>query len=44
MELNELLNGVIDERGKYIYITVKEMESVYNYIKTKGRVSRSDLL
>lgn len=40
LELNEKLNGVIDERGKYIYITKKEMESVLNYINSKGRLSR----
>lgn len=44
LELNEDLTGIIDERGKYIYITKKEMESVLNYIKSKGRVSRADLL
>lgn len=55
-----MINGIIDERGKYIYITPKELEvmsnliqnfltnklnqSVKNYILSKGRVSRSDLI
>lgn len=44
LEELKILNGVIDERGKYIYITNKEMEAVINYIRSKGRVTRSDLL
>eukprot|EP00005_Dracoamoeba_jomungandri_P002747 CAMPEP_0174260268 /NCGR_PEP_ID=MMETSP0439-20130205/9452_1 /TAXON_ID=0 /ORGANISM="Stereomyxa ramosa, Strain Chinc5" /LENGTH=304 /DNA_ID=CAMNT_0015344481 /DNA_START=38 /DNA_END=952 /DNA_ORIENTATION=- len=32
------LTGVIDERGKYIYITPEEMESVAKFINFQGRV------
>eukprot|EP00882_Tetradesmus_deserticola_P030414 GHRQ01034139.1.p2 GENE.GHRQ01034139.1~~GHRQ01034139.1.p2 ORF type:complete len:144 (+),score=70.30 GHRQ01034139.1:1021-1452(+) len=33
------LTGVMDERGKFIYISRAEMESMAAYIRTKGRVS-----
>lgn len=38
------LSGITDDRGKFIYITPNEFESVAQYIISKGRVSRSDLL
>jgi len=44
LESTKEINGIIDERGKYIYITPKELESVKNYIVSKGRVARSDLI
>jgi hypothetical protein len=31
--------GVMDERGKFIYISRQEMEAVAAYIRTKGRIS-----
>lgn len=37
------LTGVMDDRGKFIYITVDELESVAKFIKQHGRVSISDL-
>ena len=38
------LSGITDDRGKFIHITEQEFESVARYIKTKGRVNKSDLL
>ena len=38
------LHGITDDRGKFIHITEQEYESVARYIKTKGRVNKSDLL
>lgn len=38
------LQGITDDRGKFIHITEQEYEAVARYIKTKGRVNRSDLL
>jgi hypothetical protein len=29
--------------GKYVYLTQKEMQSIVEYIKTKGRVNRVEL-
>ncbi|CAN6458035.1 unnamed protein product [Victoria cruziana] len=37
------LSGVMDDRGKYIYISFDEMQAVADYIKRQGRVSISHL-
>ncbi|KAE9456606.1 hypothetical protein C3L33_11611, partial [Rhododendron williamsianum] len=37
------LSGVMDDRGKYIYISLEEMQAVADYIKRQGRVSISHL-
>ncbi|KAJ4836637.1 hypothetical protein Tsubulata_005485 [Turnera subulata] len=37
------LSGVMDDRGKYIYISQDEMRAVADYIKRQGRVSISHL-
>ncbi|KAJ0045841.1 hypothetical protein Pint_04230 [Pistacia integerrima] len=37
------LSGVMDDRGKYIYISLEEMTAVADYIKHQGRVSISHL-
>ncbi|XP_065044234.1 DDRGK domain-containing protein 1-like [Musa acuminata AAA Group] len=37
------LSGVMDDRGKYIYISPEEMRAVADYIKRQGRVSISHL-
>lgn len=39
----ELLVGVIDDRGKFIYITNDELHSVAKFIRQRGRVSITDL-
>ena len=38
-----LLVGVIDDRGKFIYITNDELQSVAKFIRQRGRVSIADL-
>ncbi|KAL3626374.1 hypothetical protein CASFOL_029923 [Castilleja foliolosa] len=37
------LSGVMDDRGKYIYISLEEMRAVAEYIKREGRVNISHL-
>lgn len=37
------LSGVMDDRGKYIYISKEEMQAVADYIKRQGRVNISHL-
>mgnify|MGYP000483233394 CR=1 FL=1 len=37
------LNGVVDDRGKYIYITADEMQKVTDFIKQQGRVNMAAL-
>jgi len=44
LEMNGRLKGIIDDRGKYIYITQEEVSAVENFIKRKGRVSKADLV
>ena len=40
---NSCYPGVIDDRGKFIYISREELEAVAKYIKQQGRVSITDL-
>lgn len=37
------LTGVLDDRGKFIFISRQELESVAKFIKQRGRVSIADL-
>lgn len=37
------LSGVMDDRGKFIYISLEEMKAVAEYIKSRGRVSIAHL-
>lgn len=37
------ITGVIDDRGKFIYITPEEMAAVARFIRQRGRVSISEL-
>ena len=37
------LTGVMDDRGKFIFITREELEAVAKFIKQRGRVSISEL-
>ncbi|XP_055640024.1 DDRGK domain-containing protein 1 [Toxorhynchites rutilus septentrionalis] len=37
------LSGVIDDRGKFIYISEEELHSVAKFIKQRGRVSITEL-
>ena len=38
-----MLTGVIDDRGKFIYISQEELEAVAKFIRQQGRVSIADL-
>ena len=38
-----LLTGVIDDRGKFIYISRDELEAVAKFIRQRGRVSIAEL-
>ena len=37
------LTGVIDDRGKFIYISRDELEAVAKFIRQRGRVSIAEL-
>ena len=43
LEQEGFLTGILDDRGKYIYITKDEFMAVKKYIETRGRVSRLEL-
>ncbi|CAG4929655.1 unnamed protein product [Colias eurytheme] len=43
MQASGELTGVIDDRGKFIYIAQAELEAVAKFIKQRGRVSISEL-
>lgn len=41
---NGTLTGVMDDRGKFIYITADELQAVAKFISQRGRVSRAELV
>ncbi|CAG9859372.1 unnamed protein product [Phyllotreta striolata] len=43
LQQDDILTGVIDDRGKFIYVSQEEMEAVAKFIKQRGRVSISEL-
>ncbi|KAG8081257.1 hypothetical protein GUJ93_ZPchr0007g5535 [Zizania palustris] len=43
LEGMDRLSGVMDDRGKFIYISTEEMKAVAGYIRKQGRVSISHL-
>eukprot|EP00455_Lapot_gusevi_P036752 TRINITY_DN4091_c0_g3_i2.p1 TRINITY_DN4091_c0_g3~~TRINITY_DN4091_c0_g3_i2.p1 ORF type:complete len:315 (+),score=107.60 TRINITY_DN4091_c0_g3_i2:144-1088(+) len=44
LERSGLITGVIDDRGKFIYISPQEMENVAAFIEKRGRVSIHDIV
>lgn len=43
LQKDGILTGVIDDRGKFIYVSQQEMEAVAKFIKQRGRVSITEL-
>lgn len=43
LQANGTITGVIDDRGKFIYISEEELESVAKFIRQRGRVSIQEL-
>ncbi|XP_017887411.1 DDRGK domain-containing protein 1 [Ceratina calcarata] len=43
LQANESLTGVIDDRGKFIYISQEELEAVAKFVRQRGRVSITEL-
>lgn len=37
------ITGVMDDRGKFIFVGLQEMEAVAEYIRSQGRISIADL-
>lgn len=43
LQNDNILSGVIDDRGKFIYVSQDEMEAVAKFIRQRGRVSIQEL-
>uniref|UniRef100_A0A182NSN8 DDRGK domain-containing protein 1 n=1 Tax=Anopheles dirus TaxID=7168 RepID=A0A182NSN8_9DIPT len=43
LQKEERITGVIDDRGKFIYISEEELKSVAKFIKQRGRISITEL-
>ncbi|KAM7362035.1 DDRGK domain containing 1 isoform 1-T2 [Cochliomyia hominivorax] len=43
LQANGTITGVIDDRGKFIYISEEELKSVAKFIRQRGRVSIAEL-
>ncbi|KAF7278241.1 hypothetical protein GWI33_008598 [Rhynchophorus ferrugineus] len=43
LQQDDILTGVIDDRGKFIYVSQTEMEAVAKFIRQRGRVSIAEL-
>ncbi|EDW15744.1 uncharacterized protein Dmoj_GI22611 [Drosophila mojavensis] len=43
LQANGTITGVIDDRGKFIYVSEAELAAVAKFIKQRGRVSIADL-
>jgi len=43
LQAEGLLTGVVDDRGKFIYISPDELEAVARFVKQRGRVSIAEL-
>lgn len=43
LQNDDILSGVIDDRGKFIYVSPEEMDAVAKFIRQQGRVSIAEL-
>lgn len=43
LRANKMLSGVIDDRGKFIYISEEELAAVAKFIRQRGRISITEL-
>lgn len=43
LQNDDILTGVIDDRGKFIFVSQQEMDAVAKFIKQRGRVSIAEL-
>lgn len=43
LQQDDIISGVIDDRGKFIYISPDELKSVAKFIRQRGRVSITEL-
>jgi len=43
LQKNNTITGVIDDRGKFIYISENELNAVAKFIRQRGRISMTEL-
>lgn len=43
LQASQRITGIIDDRGKFIYITDDEMDRVVKFIERKGRLGLAEL-
>lgn len=43
LQNDDILTGVIDDRGKFIYVSQEEMDAVAKFIRQQGRISIAEL-
>lgn len=44
LQANNRLTGVIDDRGKFIYISEDELQAVVKFVRQRGRISIAELV
>lgn len=44
LESAKRICGIVDDRGKYIYLTEKELLNIEKFISNKGRISKAELV
>jgi len=44
LQKDGILSGVVDDRGKFIYISKEELAAVAKFVKQRGRVSITELV
>lgn len=44
LEADDVLTGILDDRGKYIYIEKEEIESLLNCVEKKGKFTKSEMI
>lgn len=44
LQADGTITGVIDDQGKFIYISVQELQDVSEFIRQRGRVSITELV
>merc|ERR1711957_884677 len=44
LESTNRICGIIDDRGKYIFLTEKELQSIEKIFIQRGRISKNDLI
>ena len=44
IEASGIIQGILDDRGKYIYISKEEIEGLLNCVKHKGKLTKAEMI